>query len=242
MKQLIIGHRGAKSNIMENTLESILYAIDLGVDGIQIDVRQCYTGEIILFHDETLDRLVFKDDNFFSNTSGNKINKLDWYDLYHTELINSLGRKYKIPKLSDVLMHPKVCNSDILIIINVIDCYQDLTVLLGDLFDEGVYSPDSFLLISKNIKIINYLNEFKEENYQKLKLGQIISEEDIGKKNFLNELKMRSKVLTHLILESSFDLILDNSELYNHFKIFAYSNEIKGYDGIIVDKPAKFLK
>jgi len=67
---MIIGNRGAKGNIMENTLESILYAIDLGVDGIQIDIQQCYTGEIILFHDETLDRLAFKDDNFFANVGG----------------------------------------------------------------------------------------------------------------------------------------------------------------------------
>lgn len=54
---LNIGHRGAKGHIAENTLESIQKAIDLGVDGIEIDVHQCATGELIAFHDFTLDRL-----------------------------------------------------------------------------------------------------------------------------------------------------------------------------------------
>src|SRR3989304_406870 len=101
-KSMIIGHRGAKGEIMENTLESILYAINLGVDGIE-------------FHDETVDRLAFKDQFYFGCTSGFHINKLQWYHLYNTELIDSLGRKYKIPKLIDILRHPKVYSSDVLI-------------------------------------------------------------------------------------------------------------------------------
>ena len=34
---LSIGHRGAKGYVAENTLESISKAIELGVDGIEID-------------------------------------------------------------------------------------------------------------------------------------------------------------------------------------------------------------
>ena len=35
---LTIGHRGARGYIAENTLESIQKALDLNVDGIEIDV------------------------------------------------------------------------------------------------------------------------------------------------------------------------------------------------------------
>ncbi len=35
---LSIGHRGAKGYVAENTFESISKAIQLGVDGIEIDV------------------------------------------------------------------------------------------------------------------------------------------------------------------------------------------------------------
>ncbi|MGM0932113.1 MAG: glycerophosphodiester phosphodiesterase [Bacteroidota bacterium] len=57
MKSILkIGHRGAKGLLAENTLESIQKAIDLGVDAIEIDVHRCKTGEIVVFHDFTLDR------------------------------------------------------------------------------------------------------------------------------------------------------------------------------------------
>lgn len=54
---LIIGHRGAKGHIAENTLPSISKAMALGVDGIEIDVFVCKTGELVVFHDKSLDRL-----------------------------------------------------------------------------------------------------------------------------------------------------------------------------------------
>ncbi|MBA6153528.1 glycerophosphodiester phosphodiesterase [Gelidibacter maritimus] len=54
---LKIGHRGAMGHVAENTLESIEKALDLGVDGIEIDVHLCQTGELVVYHDFTLERL-----------------------------------------------------------------------------------------------------------------------------------------------------------------------------------------
>lgn len=54
-KFLCIGHRGARGHEPENTLRSIRKALDLGVDGIEIDVY-AVAGELIVIHDETLDR------------------------------------------------------------------------------------------------------------------------------------------------------------------------------------------
>ncbi|GAA4888439.1 glycerophosphodiester phosphodiesterase [Flaviramulus aquimarinus] len=54
---LKIGHRGAKGHLAENTLESIRKALDLGVDGIEIDVHRCASGQLVVFHDFTLDRM-----------------------------------------------------------------------------------------------------------------------------------------------------------------------------------------
>ncbi|WP_168796610.1 glycerophosphodiester phosphodiesterase [Cognatitamlana onchidii] len=56
-KILKIGHRGAKGHVTENTLESIKRALSLGVDAIEIDVHRCASGELVVFHDFTLDRL-----------------------------------------------------------------------------------------------------------------------------------------------------------------------------------------
>lgn len=54
---LVLGHRGAKAYIVENTLESIQKALGFNVDGIEIDVHCCASGELVVFHDFTLDSM-----------------------------------------------------------------------------------------------------------------------------------------------------------------------------------------
>lgn len=51
-----IGHRGAAGYRPENTLESFQGALELGADMIELDVRLCKTGEVVVLHDEKLDR------------------------------------------------------------------------------------------------------------------------------------------------------------------------------------------
>jgi glycerophosphoryl diester phosphodiesterase len=54
---LIIGHRGAKGHVTENTLASFAKAIELGAQGIELDVHVCASGALVVFHDVTVDRL-----------------------------------------------------------------------------------------------------------------------------------------------------------------------------------------
>ena len=53
---LKIGHRGAKGYEPENTFISFQKALDMQVDGIELDVHLSADGEIIVIHDETIDR------------------------------------------------------------------------------------------------------------------------------------------------------------------------------------------
>ncbi len=53
---LRIGHRGAAGHEPENTLRSFERAIELGTDMIELDVQVCGTGELVVIHDETVDR------------------------------------------------------------------------------------------------------------------------------------------------------------------------------------------
>ena len=52
----IYGHRGCMGMFPENTLLGFRKAIELGVDGLEIDVHMTKDGEIVVIHDETLDR------------------------------------------------------------------------------------------------------------------------------------------------------------------------------------------
>ncbi len=56
-KILTIGHRGFAGKYMENSLQGFRQAVRLGVDAVELDVWVCKTGELMVFHDRTLERL-----------------------------------------------------------------------------------------------------------------------------------------------------------------------------------------
>lgn len=65
-------HRGATKEAPENTLEAYAAAMDLGADGVEIDVRRSKDGVLYLFHDDTLDRE--------TNGSG-KVRNVTYYEM-----------------------------------------------------------------------------------------------------------------------------------------------------------------
>jgi len=52
---LCIGHRGAAGHEPENTVRSVKKALELGADGIEVDVHNV-EGELMVIHDDTLER------------------------------------------------------------------------------------------------------------------------------------------------------------------------------------------
>ncbi|MBP5792843.1 MAG: hypothetical protein J6W46_04270, partial [Spirochaetaceae bacterium] len=50
-------HRGASGYAPENTLEAFELAAKLGADGVEFDVQYTKDGEIVVVHDETVDRV-----------------------------------------------------------------------------------------------------------------------------------------------------------------------------------------
>lgn len=56
MASVIYAHRGASGYAPENTLEAFRLAMDMGADGFELDVHLSRDGELIVMHDETVDR------------------------------------------------------------------------------------------------------------------------------------------------------------------------------------------
>jgi len=52
-----IAHRGFADAYPENTRTAIRQAIAAGADGVEVDVRRCGSGEPVVIHDETVDRV-----------------------------------------------------------------------------------------------------------------------------------------------------------------------------------------
>ena len=53
---LNLAHRGFKSRFPENTKIAFLKAIDVGADGVEFDVHLTKDRQVVIIHDETLDR------------------------------------------------------------------------------------------------------------------------------------------------------------------------------------------
>ena len=89
-KPINIGHRGAMGHETENTIASVKKALELGVDMIEIDVFVLKTGEVVVFHDETLDNL--------TNHKGN----IEEYSFTELQKVKVKGN-HSIPTLADVI-------------------------------------------------------------------------------------------------------------------------------------------
>jgi len=87
---LKIGHRGAAGYAPENTIASFKKALSLGVDAIELDVYVCASGELVVIHDDRVDRT--------TNGNGYVVDK----NLEELRILDA-GSKEKIPLLEEVL-------------------------------------------------------------------------------------------------------------------------------------------
>jgi glycerophosphoryl diester phosphodiesterase len=86
---LKIAHRGARGYEPENTLQAFQRAIEMKVDGIELDVHLSSDGHLIVIHDETIDR----------TTNGKGfVNTLSLQELKDFRIEN----EHQIPTLSEV--------------------------------------------------------------------------------------------------------------------------------------------
>ncbi|QDV08112.1 Glycerophosphoryl diester phosphodiesterase [Planctomycetes bacterium Poly30] len=94
---LILGHRGAPREAPENTLASLRRALELGLDGVEYDVRACASGDPVIFHDATLRR-----------TTGmpGRIRDVDLRELYGLDAGGWFSRRFhgeQVPILDEAL-------------------------------------------------------------------------------------------------------------------------------------------
>ncbi|MEO8253332.1 MAG: glycerophosphodiester phosphodiesterase family protein [Flavobacterium sp.] len=89
-KLVVCGHRGAMGHATENTLASMKKGIELKADMLEIDVFKIKTGELVVFHDDDLDRI--------TNAKG----KIEGYTFEELRKVLVAG-KYQIPTLQEVI-------------------------------------------------------------------------------------------------------------------------------------------
>ncbi len=84
-----IGHRGAAGHEPENTLRAVRRGLELGAEGIEVDVHNV-GGELMVIHDDTLDRTT----NGHGPVAGKSIEYLRSLDAGRGERIPFLGEVF----------------------------------------------------------------------------------------------------------------------------------------------------
>ena len=223
---LSIGHRGAKGYVAENTYESISKAIELGVDGIEIDVFKCASGELVLFHDKDLKELT-GESGLIENLT---IKELEQF------LVQG---KYKIPTLKDVLT---IIETPLFVNIELkgLNTAQATSEIITDLSINTSWSLENFIISSFNW---NELEQFRSID-KNTSVGVLVS-----KSMSINEAIEFGKKINAQAIHPNFKLLNDKAVKKiknNGFKIYTWTvnneddiNFMKKLkvDGIISDYP-----
>jgi glycerophosphoryl diester phosphodiesterase len=97
LKPLVIAHRGASSEAPENTMAAFRLALEQGCDAIELDIHVSVDGEIVVCHDETLER---------TTDGSGKIADFTAAELKRYDAGSWFGEKYageRLPLLKEVL-------------------------------------------------------------------------------------------------------------------------------------------
>ena len=225
-KVMIIGHRGAMGHIAENTIPSIKKAMELGVDGIEIDIFRCKTGELVVFHDEKLDRL--------TNSSG-FIESLELDSIKNILVLD----KYRIPTLEEVL---QLIDGQVKLNIELkgYETASPTNHLINQYINKGGWTDDKFIISS-----------FKWDELEKFRsINKIVSIAILTEFDPIEAIPIAKKLDALAINPNYKSLNEDNiNEIHaNGFKIFSYTinefSDIKrmielGVDAIITDYPER---
>ena len=144
----MIGHRGARGHLAENTLPSIAKALELGVDGIEIDVFRCASEELVVFHDQTLEKL--------TNATG-YIEQLDLDSIRNIEVLNG----FTIPTLEEVL---NLINGRVMLNIELKGSQTAILTdqMLQTFFEKETWSAEKILISSfdwEELKLFYEVNQ-----------------------------------------------------------------------------------
>ena len=102
-KTKVWAHRGASGYAPENTLDAFRKAVEMGADGIELDVQMTKDGELVVIHDETIDR-VSNGKGWVKNYTYEELKKFN-FNKTHLEYT-----KEEIPTLEQVYLLIKPTN------------------------------------------------------------------------------------------------------------------------------------
>ncbi len=208
----------------ENTLVSFKKAIELGVDMIELDVHVCKTGELVVIHDETVDRTT-KGQGLVAEMTLQELQKLD------------AGKGEHIPTLREVLEY-----IDRKIKINIElkgkKTAQPTCEVIQEYVRDRQWRYDEFLVSSfdyDELRVCHALNP-------KIAMGILITEQEFNYAQITKELSAKSMIPEYLLVNEKYVNDAHESGLQVMVWTVNENNDIArmklmGVDGIISNFP-----
>lgn len=115
MLKKIFAHRGASAYVPENTLLAFKKAVDIGADGVELDIHLSRDGRLVVIHDEMLDRTT-NGHGFVKDFTLAELKKLDASKTMTNSgfcnlRIPTLGEVYELLADTELLVNVEVKNS-----------------------------------------------------------------------------------------------------------------------------------
>lgn len=221
---LKIGHRGAMGYEPENTLRSFKKGLELGVDMVELDVYALKTGELVVIHDDKVDRTT-DGHGYVMDKTFEEIKSLD------------AGDGEKIPTLQEVLelVDKKV---QVNIELKGEGTAQPVAKVIDQYIKDKGWSGDHFIVSSFDHYELKEFNSLKPE----IRIGALITGIPIGYCDYAEKVNAYS---VNLNLEFINQKFVDDAH-GRGLKVFVYTvndkddiNRMKdlGVDGLFSNFP-----
>ena len=160
MKSQIWAHRGASFYAPENTLEAFDIAVKQKADGIELDVQLSKDGELVVIHDETIDR-VSDGTGFVKDYNLNELKKFNFGKLFPHfgfSAIPALEEVYRLLKPTDLIIN--------------------IELKTGIIFYKGI--EEKLIKLAKKMNMEDRIIYSSFNHYSLLKLREIKKDVKIG--------------------------------------------------------------
>lgn len=160
---LVVGHRGASAHAPENTLAAFRRAIEDGAQLLECDVHLSADGEVVVMHDETIDRTAAADSPLRTGAIG---------ELTRAELdAVLLEAGEKVPSLTELL---EITTVPVFIEVKVADAGEAVAALLAQLPEDSPARAST--VISFHAEALEAIRRGSPETPVSYLVGQVTEE------------------------------------------------------------------
>jgi glycerophosphoryl diester phosphodiesterase len=192
---LVAAHRGDWRNAPENSIAAIKYAIAMGVDIVEIDVQKTADGQLILMHDDRIDR---------TTTGKGFVKDFTLDSLKKLYLRNGCGvpTHHRIPTLEEAMLTAKGK-----VMINLDKCYANMNDVYAVLEKTGTVQQGLF----KGAPAVAKVKADNAAILNKIHYMPIVDLGDTAALNIIHDFQSQIKpVAFELIFKSDTSNILSN--------------------------------